>query len=248
MTTFLSIDDTDNHDSPGSGQLAETLAEELQQLGLATLCSPISRHQLYLHADIPYTSHNSSMCFSAEVAVGSQRDLISHAQNFLRERAAPGSDPGLCVASDEQGTNRQLLSEFGLQAKRCVLTKQQAYDIAHRASVHLSEHGGSGDGVIGALAGIGLRMDGNDGRFRGWLRVGNPGRTISVERLCAAARADRAVDESGRIVPGSIQVSLVDEKVKTILCDHRRVIPLARNAEGSHTDWSTLTRAESKRF
>ena len=32
----------------------------------------------------------------------------------------------------------------------------------------LPGYGGTGQGVVGALAGVGLRLYGDDGRFRGW--------------------------------------------------------------------------------
>ena len=43
-----------------------------------------------------------------------------------------------------------------------------AYLLAEQfPELSLSEHGGTGDGVIGALAGVGLRLSGSDGRIKG---------------------------------------------------------------------------------
>lgn len=50
------------------------------------------------------------------------------------------------------------LVDFGRRAKNEVLTKDLAYDLAVKLGVPLSEHGGTGDGVIGAVAGSGLRL------------------------------------------------------------------------------------------
>jgi hypothetical protein len=251
MNIFLSIDDTDNHESPGSGQLAELLSAHVKRLGLASNCSAISRHQLYVHEAVRCTSHNSAMCFLLTLAERNKHcyeRLTSVAQDFIRRFSAPGSDPGLCIAADEHiGTRRQLI-EFGQRAKACLLSKAEAYDLASRSGIHLSEHGGTGDGVIGALAGIGLRMSGNDGRFRGWLRVGTPGRTLSAAHLCAEARADHTIDERGCRLSGFIPVMLADSRIKVVLHNHCRVIPLSRGAEANGDGWSTLTPAESKKF
>ena len=124
---YLSIDDTDNLDSPGSGQLAEVLAGKLQQEGLASKCSNISRHQLFVHETIPFTSHNSSMCFSAITSDEKLSDIIEFARQFLRQASAPGSDPGLCVAVESKFLDREALTAFGLKAKQRVLSKQDAY-------------------------------------------------------------------------------------------------------------------------
>jgi len=57
--------------------------------------------------------------------------------------------------------------ECGRRATCSVLTKKEAYPLAEKLGIHLSEHGGTGDGVVGALAESGLRMTGNHCRFRG---------------------------------------------------------------------------------
>ena len=59
--------------------------------------------------------------------------------------------------------------DFGYRAKQVVLTKSNAYKLAKKLDIHLSEHGGSGQGVIGALAGVALRLTANDGRF--WRKI-----------------------------------------------------------------------------
>lgn len=68
MRALICIDDTDNIDiKRGTGQLASLLAEEIEQKGWAK-CEAVTRHQLFVHPDVPYTSHNSSMCFAADPA------------------------------------------------------------------------------------------------------------------------------------------------------------------------------------
>jgi hypothetical protein len=97
MRILVSIDDTDNLDSRGTGEIASLIAEALQEKGWGT-ASMVTRHQLLVHPDIPYTSHNSSMCFVAEIGEECLDRVIAFAGDFLDHECAEGSDPGLCVA------------------------------------------------------------------------------------------------------------------------------------------------------
>lgn len=248
MHIYLSIDDTDNLDSQGSGQLAEVMTKELQQRGLTSQCSNITRHQLFVHESIPYTSHNSSMCFRAVIGDANLDNVIQFAKDFLRKASASGSDPGLCVAVERESLDHRALIDFGLQAKKTVFTKQDAYVLAERTGVHLSEHGGTGDGIVGALAGIGLRLHGSDGRFRGWLQLGKAGQTASVKALCSHSAVDAVVDDGGLSVPEDTQITFAEGKVKTVCLSHRQVIPVIRTDQGNGSVWTTLTKAAVKRF
>jgi hypothetical protein len=72
---------------------------------------------------------------------------------------------------------------FGYKAKTTVISKDEAYETAAIHGIHLSEHGGTGQGVIGALAGAGLRLSGNDGRFKGKLRIPSRNGTATVTEI-----------------------------------------------------------------
>ena len=248
MQFYLSIDDTDNLDSPGSGQLAEILAGKLQQEGLISDSSNISRHQLFVDAAIPYTSHNSSMCFSATALDNQLSSIIQFSGQYLRNASAPGSDPGLCVAVADAFLNGEALTDFGVKAKKTVLSKQEAYFLASKTGIHLSEHGGTGDGIIGALAGIGLRIEGNDGRFRGWLDLGESGQIVMSQSLCAHPWVDAVVDEDGHPLADNIPVLLADNRIKTVLRDHRQVISVTATEGDRGPAWTTLTKSQIKRF
>ena len=182
MDILLCIDDTDNLESVGTGELAENMADGIQEL-YGGKCSAITRHQLYVHEDIPYTSHNSSMCFKASIADEALEPIIRYGIDFLERESASGSDPGFCVAPLHTIADIKELIRFGRTAKQEVLTKDAAYDLARRQRVHLSEHGGTGQGIIGALAGIGLRLSGNDGRFKGWFHFEGKDRIMEAGRL-----------------------------------------------------------------
>ncbi len=245
---LIGIDDTDNNDSPGSGSAAEQLARELCSNGLAQ-CQGITRHQLYVHSEIPYTSHNSSMCIPARIHGDRLGDIISFGQSFLRSNSAKGSDPGLCVVVDDSGLDRDALIQYGQQAKEIILDKTAAYGLAEDLGVHLSEHGGTGGGVIGALAAIGLRLSGNDGRYRGWHFPDNAGLPVSVADLCSQTSADAVVTEDGQRLAPADQVLLAKDPVKTVLMNGLCVIPVAPTDNASAgPKWTTMPKKAMKRF
>lgn len=248
MNILISIDDTDNLDSPGSGRVAENLANELQKRGMAE-CADITRHQLFVHEDIPYTSHNSAMCFSAVSQSEQLADIIRFGEDFIRKESATGSDPGLCVAVADSDLDNEVLIAFGRRAKRSILTKQEAYDLAKNLGVHLSEHGGTGGGVIGALAAIGLRLQGNDGRFRGWHHFGNAGEISTPAALCAHTFVDAVVNEIGEVLEEDAPIVFAENTVKTVLLGGAQVVPVARvTGEKNGVLWTTLTKKEVKRY
>jgi len=248
MKIYLSIDDTDNTESMGSGQLAEILAAELEQAQLAGKSSNITRHQLFFHGDIPYTSHNSAMCFSTQINRHQLDDIISFSGNFLRKNAAAGSDPGLCIALDDEIKDHTAIKQFGKKAKQNILTKEAAYSLSDQAGLHLSEHGGTGDGVIGALAGIGLRMSANDGRFRGWLRYGEKGEVVRADPIRAQKDVDDILDHAGEPIPNDSLIFLAEKKIKTFLRDNRQVVAVNPMRGCVEASWSTLSAAEVRQF
>ncbi|HEV2250246.1 MAG TPA: hypothetical protein VGT60_07050 [Candidatus Limnocylindria bacterium] len=160
MTVLVGIDDTDVLDSRGTGFIARELAAALR-VTLGAWLGGITRHQLLVDPRIPYTSHNSSACLSVETASAID-ELAAFAGAFLEARAPSGSDPGLCIATEPAAA---AVVEFGRRAQQDVLPASEATALAARAGVHLSAHGGTGQGVIGALAAVALRRGGDDGRF-----------------------------------------------------------------------------------
>lgn len=161
MTFLLAIDDTDTLSSRGTGRLARAIAD---LLGQEYLVLGVTRHQLYVHEDIPYTSHNScAVIHIGPDAGGHEERIFSLACRHMHDDFIEGSDPGIAIA--ELAAVPPEVVTFGQDAKRRVLTQEQARILAKRSSIRLEGLGGTEDGVIGALAGIGLAATGNDGRF-----------------------------------------------------------------------------------
>lgn len=246
MRILVSIDDTDDLESRGTGEIASLIAEGLQRNGWATT-SMVTRHQLLVHPDIPYTSHNSSMCFQASRDGDFLEQVIAFACDFLDHECAPGSDPGLCVADlDRIGAAPDLIA-FGKRAKLEVITMPEAFELAGRLGVHLSEHGGSGQGVIGALAGAGLRLWGHDGRMKGSLKFSAPGGSLRVADLLEHPNVDQVRSLSGEPVHPE-QLVLVDEKPKTVMRDGMSVLLLAPACDGGEASWMTLHRKQLRGY
>nr|WP_320193619.1 hypothetical protein [uncultured Desulfobacter sp.] len=250
MKYWVCMDDTDMPGTKGTGWLVQEICREIEDLGLGE-SSAISRHQLFVHEDIPFTSHNSAMCFELELETPNFLPrLMAHLIHCLETRCEPGSDPGLCVTGPLDGDKQKRLSAFGAKAKQAVCTKNDAYSLARNMGIHLSEHGGTGGGIIGALAGIGLRMTGNDGRYRGWYHLGNPGDIVTVADLCTHPFIDTVVRADGSELSLSEKVAIGSEKTKTVRIGYHQVVTTTANETAEQTGIAlrTITKEEAKNY
>lgn len=187
VPVVVSVDDTDDETrATSTGQIASLIASAAVALG-GSLRLGVTRHQLLLRDDVPYTSHNSAMAFEVLMPAAAVDELRMRAAELIAAHRAPTSDPGLCIVSAPGGKTARdaafstisVLSEadewaleqlaaFGRRAKIEYCSIESAYKFARRIPwIYLGSHGGNGSGVVGALAGAGLRLGGDDGRFRG---------------------------------------------------------------------------------
>lgn len=164
------MDDTDTLDGPrGTGKLARSVADTIAK---HYPVYGVTRHQLYVHPDIPYTSHNSNAVLHVD-APGDDATLDSLfeiAELGMLDDFLEGSDPGLAVVSDSQICPP--LITYAQDAKCSILNQVRARTLAKNLGIRLKGLGGTEDGVIGAMAGAGLAYLKSDGRFlhRGKLR------------------------------------------------------------------------------
>lgn len=161
MRVYVGFDDTDIVGADrGTGKFArwfeEKLPENVQLHGVV-------RQQLPVLEGIPYTSQNSSACLIIDnVEPEGVQDLIDRGADHIREFFIEGSDPGLCVVPIN-GSSTNSLIEFGRLASTRIVSQEEALHAAN--GFHLSGHGGTNDGIIGAAAGVGLTISGWSGRF-----------------------------------------------------------------------------------
>ncbi len=197
MRYLVGIDDTDNYESIGTGAMARELVGFLAR-DHRTEGRGITRHQLLVHPDIPYTSHNSSACLALECPLD-REELAAACRAFIAFLFHPGADPGLCVATLAQASAPDIV-DFARRAQHQIVTREEATSLARAGSLLLEELGGTGLGVIGALAACGLRASGDDGRF-----IALPGARriqgeITVGELRRAVAIDRVVDANGEVL------------------------------------------------
>lgn len=183
----VGIDDTDTLDTPGTNQLARRLVAVLPA-GFTFVVA--LRHQLLLDPRVPYTSQNgcASLLVHADPGRGAE-DLLPVFCAEMRAWFVAGSDPGLCVA---ERVSEQVRA-FGRRAQREVVRQSEARALAKDHGLFLEGFGGTEDGVIGALAGVGLLAAGDDGRVvhrAGW---GWPDSFAGVQSVATVLR--RGVDE-----------------------------------------------------
>ncbi|EID12266.1 hypothetical protein MXEN_14421 [Mycobacterium xenopi RIVM700367] len=242
---LIGIDDTDNLRSPGTGRRARALLCELAAAGLGTPAGA-TRHQLHLDDQIPYTTHNSSACLAWRSPKGNPEDVrtqvVELAGGFLERVCPPDADPGLAVAIPRR-LNRAALVDFGRRAKREVLCTNQAHELAAGLGVHLSGHGGSCDGVIGALAAVGLHLSGNDGLFITLPGLERLPAEATVAQLRALASIDEVRDGQGRR-PGTGEPIELGDWVHPVLVDGRAVLLLEppTRQPGGRRRWRTAPR------
>ena len=162
MRCWVGFDDTDNIDATwGTPALLSGFADELPkhfvEWGLV-------RQQLPVYPEIPYTSHNSSAVLALDIPDRSViPELIELAGAYIEQHSATGSDPGVCIAVEDDKAVPALIA-FGKLAAVSVTNQAAAYEAARGS--HLSGHGGTNDGIIGAAAGVGLTAWGWSGRLK----------------------------------------------------------------------------------
>lgn len=242
MRLLIGIDDTDVLESRGTGFLARELVAELGARGLA-VGRGISRHQLLVDSRIPYTSHNSSACLEVDVRSGLLAQVGAACRRFLVERSAPGADAGLCVA--RWPAVSAAIRDFGRRAKLEIVAAGAAFELASAAGIELAGLTGTGGGAIGALAAVGLRADGNDGRYL-WLpglrELAGIHTSAEVRRLASVA-AVRTLD--GRAVPDSSLIN-VGDWARPILRDGHSVLMVEEENDGG-SNWRVAPRELIKR-
>jgi tRNA(Ile2) C34 agmatinyltransferase TiaS len=252
---YVAFDDTDTIDADrGTGKVGRWFEDELPP---GCRLWGVVRQQLLVHPDVPYTSHNSAAVCVIDVdggldgsdsvdgdgqPAGPARfvpprselvdDVVARAIAHLRKHWMDGSDPGLCVAW-EGCSALPALTAYGRRAAVEVVTQAAARAAADGA--HLSGHGGTEDGIIGAAAGVGLTAEGWNGRLieyrsrHGHLRdIPEP---VSVADLAADGITVVSID---RDAPVPLPTALVraDAWLRPRLWAGRPVLPIQRDGNG----------------
>lgn len=155
---WIGLDDTDNAESRGTGSLARRIANDLAA-DYAVL--GVTRHQLLEDPRVPCTKRNSCAAIHLDSDEVDEGALVLRVREIMASDYQPGSDPGLCVARDVP----HAIIAFGRFTQVQLVTQQCARELAAGHGIQLLGLGGDEDGVIGALAAVGLAAQGDDGRY-----------------------------------------------------------------------------------
>lgn len=232
MRVYIGFDDTDNLEADrGTGKVARWFENELPQ---GCTMKGALRQQLLVHEKIPYTSHNSSACVIIDIPESSFTEvLVEKAITHVRRLALEGSDPGVCVACTGNGSLKRLI-EFGRECTARVVTQKDAMEAA--SGFHLSGHGGTNDGIVGAAAAVGLSLSGWSGRFIEYGRLRNLPDPIQVSELERSNILVTSVDRDARI-PAPGDLVFTKGWLRPRLWGGRAVLPVIPKCEGQ---WDSI--------
>ena len=223
---LLCIDDTDELGGEiSTGLLAEEIAAFA---GSFAHVSFVTRHQLLLDPRINYTSHNSCMCFEAQLTESQKQSVLDFALQLLERKSAPSAEPGIAAAFEKDILSAQELITFGKSAKELFLSTERAFETAHEQNVFLKEIKSGARGVIGALAGIGLRLSGNDGKIRGKFELKES--NLSVAELLGLNFIEAVADENFNPLLPDESVNLIGA-LKPVFLDFKATLLVKKEAD-----------------
>jgi tRNA(Ile2) C34 agmatinyltransferase TiaS len=232
MRVYVGFDDTDTRDADrGTGKLARWFERELPE---GCQVWGVVRQQLFVHDQIPYTSHNSSACVVVSVPYPCPLNtLVERAVGHVERYAIPGSDPGVCVACEGDPSLPELV-DFATACTRKVVSQKEA--LRASSHVHLSGHGGTNDGIIGAAAAVGLTASGWCGRFIEYGRLRDLPNILKVSDLAQKSIQVVSLDRDAR-VPAPEDLVLTKGWIRPRLWGQRPVLVLKYTDEGI---WESL--------
>ena len=177
---FVGIDDT-CLTADAAQEIARRISKEFDK----KINMGITGHQLYTAEGARRAAEDTAMCFDIDLPTGSAERVAQIGREVLGEICGKDADPGLCVLTvpmeddglgedmaTHAGTRRMTeikeayreLIRFGQRAKRETVTDEEAREMASGyPELVLS----GGQGAAGALAAVGLRIGGDDGKFLG---------------------------------------------------------------------------------
>ncbi len=246
MRWLIGIDDTDNNESRGTGFNARQLAAAIENEKLGRVYG-ITRHQLFVHPDIPYTSQNSSACL--DVDIDSFSKVKEFCRDFMLQIAADRSDVGLCIA--EQVSVSPEIIQWGIDAKSIVLKIDQAIGLAKKNAIYLEGLTGTHVGIIGALAAVGLRINGNDGRFI-WLNSERNLRDIEhgihlVKDLMVQSGINTVQSLENENIHLTDRVNL-NEWARPVLQQNKAVLLVEKSLNNNSYEWKCAAKEFVKRI
>ena len=217
---FVAIDDSRQLDGAKAGETASILTIFIEENGWGKCAIP-SRHRLYSHPDTGCIKHNTARSFSADIGEQYLQEFLDHACKLIKTTGAPNSNAGLAVVVPELIENAEDLIDYSYRAKEELVGKAEALEFGKQPGIYLFALSGSGQGIIGALAGAGLRITGNDGQFRGKLHIGTGEDYIATVQEIVDKTYVEQVKNMDFDNLNSDEYVRMGEKVKVVLLDNK---------------------------
>ncbi|MDX2430289.1 MAG: hypothetical protein QNK35_05110 [Bacteroides sp.] len=235
---YVAFDDTDTLDcGRGTGKLARWFAEELPG---EFHCWGVVRQQLLNSPRIPKTSHNSALCCVIDTPCQGNRDyLIEKGISHIRRHFVEGSDPGFCVASRLDPSINALIA-FGKMCTSSIMNQEEAIKAAGKS--HLSGHGGSNGGIIGAAAAVGLTAHGESGRLVAYMDIRELPTLITAGELRKRRIFPISAQRHAEFIPDHHSIN-TQNSIRPHLSGRRLTLPLLQT--GLET-WETIHHTEEK--
>lgn len=237
MRFLIGLDDTDNSASSSTGDLAIRLGKRLEELGIVRLES-VTRHQLIRSPQVRCTTDNGAICLSLEADVNRRSELEMACRSFILREYTRGADAGFALASWNQITAE--VFTWAKLAKTRLLTRQDALQIARSAKIAIAGIVGSGNGVIGALAAVGLRFRGEDGRFLWLPNLAAMNGVHSYTELMDEIPFDSIENLKGKSPRPEEKIFLAEGGVTPVLREGRCVLLVEQEHKETSYDWHTL--------
>lgn len=237
MRFLIGVDDTDNSRSSSTGLLGQRLGLFLESSGLGKLES-VTRHQLMVNSQLVYTSDNSAICVTFEADSSKRSEIEMTCRSFILREYSAGANAGFVLASWPQITAD--VYTWARTVKTYLINREEAIQMARSARISITGLTGNGNGVIGALAAIGLRFRGDDGRFI-WLpgmQLLNSG-IYSSSEIMGIVPFDRIENLRGRAPKPEDQIE-VGKWIRPVLREGRCVLLVEEDRTHPGGPWHLL--------
>jgi hypothetical protein len=237
---LLGIDDSDTTTSSDTPELAQMLGFQLETRSLARLVN-ISCHQLYQHPSTLCTTHNIACCLLIDTETEKIREIDLFCRQFLLRESAPKSNPGYALAAWSQFDPE--IVNWGKRAKLNLLNRMDAITLSRSCKISMAGISGSGAGVIGALAAIGLRYEGNDG-WISWMQGITSVHGIYTQMQLSQFIHFDLIESDLQKHPALDDRIQISEPLRPYLKDGKTVLPITAAKRGSEFEWQTIAIAK----
>lgn len=155
--------------------------------------------------------------------------MLDIALKLLTNKRTKSAEPGIAAAFKDDIKDTKGLINFGKNAKNILLTTKQAFEIAMAQNVFLKALTPNANGVIGALAGIGLRLSGDDGKIRGKFKLNEP--KLNVTKLTELPFIEAVLDENFKELAKDEMINL-GGTLKPIFWHHKATLLVQKDKNG----------------